>query len=148
MTAPATDFTNEEKAAVGIWKHFWIRALAPALFAVVLLAGAEAQAACINWSDAKGVIAKNGLMKPGAVRKRAIQRHGEVLSINLCRSGGRYVYRMTVIGKKKRVRDITVDARSGSKVGGRRKGRGRKKIEDRIIKRVKRNLRRHGINYY
>lgn len=138
-------------AIVGMWKHFWAKMIAPALFAVVLLTAVPAKAACIKWSDAKGVIEKNGLMKPGKVRNKAMRRGGEVISINLCRKGGRYVYRLTVIGKKKRVRDIVVDARSGNKVGA-RKGRksrsGRRSLENRIIRRVKRNLRRHGINYY
>ena len=71
---------------------------------------------------------------------------GEVLSINLCRRRGSYIYRMTVLGKKKRVREVVVDARSGR--GVRKKKRGGKSLENRIINRVRRNLRRHGINYY
>ncbi len=118
------------------------------VFASVFLSATQVAAACISWSDARDVIAKNGLMKPGAVRNRAIRGGGEVVSINLCRRGGRYVYRLTVIAGKKRVRDITIDARSGQKIAGHRKGNGRKKLEDRIINRVKRNLRRYGINYY
>ncbi len=133
---------------MGMWKHFWLKAMVPALFVAALLSSEKAAAACISWSDARGVIAKNRLLGPGEVRNQAIRRGGEVVSINLCRRGGRYVYRLTVIGKKKRVRDIVVDARSGKKVGRRTGKRNRQKLEDRIIRRVKRNLRRHGINYY
>lgn len=131
-----------------MWKHFWTKGMIPALLAVVWLSAAQAKGGCIKWSDARGVIAKNGLLKPGVVRNRAMRDGGEVISINLCRKGGRYVYRLTVIGKKKRVRDIVVNARSGGKVR-RKKGRaGRRNLKNRIIRRVKRNLRRHGINYY
>ena len=127
-------------------KHVWTKALAPALFAVVLLFGSEAMAGCIKWSNSPSVIKKNGLMKPGPVRARAMRRGGQVISIDLCRRGGGYIYRLTVLGKKKRVRDIVIDARSGNTVGG--KSRKKRKVKDRIINRVKRNLRRHGINYY
>ena len=133
-----------------MWKHVWTKGLTLAVFALVLLLGTGANAACISWSDARGVIAKNGLLKPGTVRKRTMRRDGEVLGINLCRSRGKYIYRLTVLDKKKRARTITVDARSGKTIGGRAKGRGRKKkkLEDQIINQVKKNLRRHGINYY
>ena len=132
-----------------MWKYVWTKALAPAILVGVLTFGTSASAACINWSDAKSVIAKNRLMKPATVRSRAMRRGGEVISMNLCRRGGRYVYRMTVIGKKKRVRDVVVDARSGGRVGGRSgKVSSDKKLERRIIKRVRRNLRRHGINAF
>lgn len=122
------------------------KALAVAVFVVVASSVSQAQAACISWSDARGVISKNGLLKPGAVRSRAMRRGGEVISINLCRGGSGYVYRLTVLGRKKRVRDIVVDARSGKSLRG--KSSSRKRLKDRIINRVKRNLRRYGINYY
>ena len=136
-----------------MWKHILIKPLMLAVFALVLLPAGEAFAGCIKWSDARAVIARNHLKKPGDVRRRAIGRGGEVVSIKLCKRGGSYVYRLTVIGRKKRVRDVVIDARSGSLVGGRssRKSRSRKSgksLENRIINRVKRNLRRHGINYY
>jgi hypothetical protein len=127
-------------------KHDWTKVLIPAILAVILLFGSEAEASCIKWSDARGVIAKNGLLKPGEVRNGAMRRGAEVISINLCRRGGRYVYRLTVIARKKRVRDIVIDAQSGQRVGGRSSSKKRK--ANRIINRVKRNLRRHGINYY
>ncbi len=126
--------------------HFLARAFAPVIFTVVLLFGSEAMAGCVKWSNSPKIIKKNGLMKPGPVRARAIRRGEDVISIDLCRRGGGYIYRMTVLGKKKRVRDIVVDARTGNRIG-RRSGK-RRKLEDRIINRVKRNLRRHGINYY
>ncbi len=133
--------------------RFWKKALASFVLAAALLSGSEVQAACIKWSNARNVIASNNLLAPGEIRKGAIRRGGEVVSINLCRQGGRYVYRLTVIGRKKRVRDITIDARSGKRVSGARAGRNRrgnvrrKKLEDRIINRVRRNLRRYGIDY-
>ncbi len=135
-----------ERATLLMGKYFWTRAFTAVIFAVVLLFGGEAMAGCVKWSNSPTIIKKNGLMKPGPVRARAIRRGEDVISIDLCRRGGRYIYRLTVLGKKKRVRDIVIDARSGNRIGG-RSGK-RKKLEDRIINRVKRNLRRHGINYY
>ena len=138
-----------------MWKHILIKPLMlVAIFALVLLPAGEAFARCIKWSDARAVIAKNKLMKPGDVRRRAIRGGGEKSSVLICaKRAVSYVYRLTVIGRKKRVRDVVIDARSGSTISGRRSGKSRKrksgrKLEDRIINRVKRNLRRHGINYY
>jgi len=138
--------------AVGMWKQPLIKPVA-LVFALVVLSSDGALAACIKWSDARAVIAKNKLLKPGEVRRRAIRRGGEVVSINLCRRGGKYIYRLTVIGQKKRVRDIVVNAHSGKRVSGKKSGRKKRRksgtsLENRIINRVKRNLRRHGINYY
>ncbi len=137
---------------VGMWKQPLIKPMVLA-FALVMLSPGGAFAACIKWSDARAVIAKNKLLKPGEVRRRAIRRGGEVVSINLCRRGGKYIYRLTVIGQKKRVRDIVVNAHSGKRVSGKSSGRKKRRksgssLENRIINRVKRNLRRHGINYY
>lgn len=129
-----------------MWNSLGTKALVITTLVVVLLSGGQAEAACIKWSDARGVIAKHGLKKPGEVRRRAMRRGGEVISINLCRRGGRYIYRLTVIGKKARVRDIVVDARKGKK-NSRKLSRDRR-LEKRIIKRVRRNLRRYGIDYY
>ena len=127
-------------------KYYWVRAIALVVFAAVVLSGSEAMARCVKWSDSPRVIKKNGLMKPGPVRARAMRGGRDVISIDLCRRGGRYVYRLTVLDKKKRARDIVIDARSGKKVG-RRRGSSNK-LKNQIINRVKRNLRRHGINYY
>ncbi|MCP4934311.1 MAG: hypothetical protein GY927_08930 [bacterium] len=127
-------------------EYFLARAFAPVIFTVALLFGSEAIAGCVKWSNSPSIIKKNGLMKPGPVRAGAIGRGDDVISIDLCRRGGGYVYRLTVLGKKKRVRDIVIDARSGKRIGGR--SSKRKKLKNRIINRVKRNLRRHGINYY
>ena len=129
---------------------------------LVLLAASPAAAACMNWSSAPGVIARKGLLKPGEIRKRAQKRGQEVVSINLCRRGGGYVYRLTVIGTRNRVRDVEVDARTGhinrishkgssrgralSADGGSRHAGNDKGLKKRIIDRVKRNLRRHGID--
>ena len=135
-----------EKAVLLTGKHFLVRAFAPVVFVTVLLFASESMARCIKWSDSPAVIKKNGLVKPGTVRARAMRGGGDVISINLCRRGKGYIYRLTVLNKKKRARDIVVDARSGKTIGG-RSGRS-KKLENQIINRVKRNLRRHGINYY
>ncbi|MCF6199378.1 MAG: hypothetical protein L3J67_08290 [Hyphomicrobiaceae bacterium] len=136
-----------------MWKQPSIKPLLLVVFALVLLPAEGAFAACIKWSNAPAVIAKNKLLKPGDVRRRAIKRGGEVVSINLCKRGRSYVYRLTVIGNKKRVRDIVINARSGSRVSGKSSGRKKSrksgsKLENRIINRVKRNLRRYGIKYY
>jgi len=139
--------------AVGMWKKTLIKPLVLVVFALVLLPAEGAFAACIKWSNARAVIAKNKLLKPGNVRRRAIRGGGEVVSINLCKKGRSYVYRLTVIGPKKRVRDVVINARSGRQLSGKSSGRKKtrksgSKLKNRIINRVKRNLRHYGINYY
>lgn len=86
-----------------------------ALLTAALLFGASvsASAQCVNWSEARGVIARNNLASPGSVRKQAMSRGGEVISMNLCRQGDRYVYRLTIIGAGKQARDIVIDAGGG-----------------------------------
>ena len=139
---------------VGVWKHIGDGPLKLTLFlGLLILPASGAFASCIKWSDAKAVIAKNNLLKPAEVRRRAIRGGGEVVSMNLCRKGGGYVYRLTVIGRKKRVRDVEIDAHSGRNhragaTGKRRSRRRGGKLENQIINRVKRNLRRYGIKYY
>jgi hypothetical protein len=126
--------------------------LCAVLLAALLLVGATPTVAadCMSWSDARGVIAKNGLRSPAQVRKQAIGKGDEVLSMNLCRQGGGYVYKLTVVGDGKRARDVVVDAGGGAGGGGGRSGDGgggigKGKVSTYVKNRVKFYLRRYGL---
>lgn len=86
------------------------------VFAVVALAGASApaQAGCVPWKSAGALISKNSLISGGALYGIVQSKTGgKVISATLCESGGRFVYKVVVLGKKGDVRKLNVDARTG-----------------------------------
>jgi hypothetical protein len=116
------------------WKSWLVAA------ALVFFFSTGAHAECVKWSAARGIISSQGLMPPAQVRSRAMKRGGKVLSMDLCRRGKHYVYRLTVIGQAGRVRNMVADGRSGSVVsaGGRKNNRLKQQI---------RSNRRKGKNF-
>jgi len=92
------------------------------LFVIAIMmtfaSGADAKTRCYTWSKAKSVIEHNKLRRPSAVRKQTIRAGNEVISMELCRKKSRYIYRLKVIGRKKRARNLVIDAGSGAKIGG------------------------------
>ncbi|WP_141700600.1 PepSY domain-containing protein [Methyloceanibacter superfactus] len=86
-----------------------------ALAAVMLTAAwAPAQAGCVPWKSAGAIISQNSLV-PGNVIYNKVQSKtgGKVISATLCESGGKFVYKIVVLGKKGDVTNLTVDARTG-----------------------------------
>ena len=81
----------------------------------VTLAVPQARAGCVPWKSAGALIAQNALI-PGNVIYKKVQSKtgGKVISANLCENGGKFVYKMVVLGKKGDVKNITVDARTGN----------------------------------
>lgn len=73
-----------------------------------------AYAGCVPWKSAGKVISKNGLV-PGNViyQKVKSKTGGKVISANLCENGGRFVYKIKVLGKKGDVKTLTVNAKTG-----------------------------------
>jgi len=87
-----------------------------AVLAAVMLTAAwtPAEAGCLPWKSAGALISKNSLI-PGNVIYNKVQSKtgGKVISATLCESGGNFVYKIVVLGKKGDVTNLTVDARTG-----------------------------------
>jgi len=77
-------------------------------------AAPAARADCVPWKSAGAIISQNSLV-PGDVVYQKVQTKtgGKVISATLCENGGKFVYKMVVLGKKGDVKNITVDARTG-----------------------------------
>lgn len=84
------------------------------LIAVLVLGAGAARAACLSPSEARAVVASGQAASLGPIVQSLKQQAGvEVINGQLCTAGGGYVYRLTVLGQGGRVRQVTVDARSG-----------------------------------
>jgi len=93
-----------------------IKRTAIAVLTVVMLtaAAAPARAGCVPWKSAGALISQNSLI-PGNVIYQMVQSKtgGKVISATLCENGGKFVYKIVVLGKKGDVKNLNVDARSG-----------------------------------
>ncbi len=94
-------------------KRMGAAGLAAVMLAAVM-AGGPAKAECVPWKSAGALISQNSLI-PGNKIYDMVQSKtgGKVISANLCESGGQFVYKIKVLGKKGDVTNLTVDARSG-----------------------------------
>jgi len=95
------------------------RALKPATIAALVAAifsvGARtAQPDCVEWSKAGPIIAQNSLL-PANVIYQAVQKKtgGKIVNQSLCNVGGRFVYKLVVLGPTGEVTNLTVDALTG-----------------------------------
>ena len=95
------------------------RALKPAtiagLVAAIFSVGAlTAQPNCVEWSKAGPIIAQNSLL-PANVIYQAVQKKtgGKIVNQSLCNVGGRFVYKLVVLGPTGEVTNLTVDALTG-----------------------------------
>jgi uncharacterized membrane protein YkoI len=95
------------------------RALKPAIIAAFVAAifsigGATAQQGCVEWSKAGPIIAQNGLV-PASVIYQKVQKKtgGKIVNQSLCNVGGRFVYKLVVLGPTGEVTNLTVDALTG-----------------------------------
>jgi uncharacterized membrane protein YkoI len=92
------------------------KTLSIAILAAAILSGAgqAGDPGCVEWSKAGPIIAQNGLV-PATVVFQAVQKRtgGKVVSQALCNAGGRYVYKLVVLGPTGEVTTHTVDARTG-----------------------------------
>src|ERR1044071_7010833 len=90
-------------------------AIIAALAAIILsVGGATAQQDCVEWSKAGPIIARNGLL-PASVVYQKVQKQtgGKIVNQALCNVGGRYVYKLVVLGPTGEVTNLTVDAKTG-----------------------------------
>jgi uncharacterized membrane protein YkoI len=95
------------------------RALRPAIIAALVAAifsagGETAQPNCVEWSKAGPIIAQNSLL-PANVVYQMVQKKtgGKIVNQALCDAGGRFVYKLVVLGPTGEVTNLTVDARTG-----------------------------------
>ena len=86
-------------------------ALAAAIFAA---AGRAAPPDCVEWSNAGPVIAQNALLPASVIYQKVQERTGgKIVNQALCNIGGRFVYKLVVLGPTGEVTNLTVDAKTG-----------------------------------
>lgn len=82
--------------------------------ATVSEAGLTAEPGCVEWSQAGPIIAQNALIAASVVYQMVQKRTGgKVVSQALCKVGGRFVYKLVVLGSTGAVINVTVDAKTG-----------------------------------
>ena len=87
-----------------------------AVFAATIFAaaGQTAGPGCVEWSQAGPIIAQNALVSANVIYQMVQKRTGgKVVSQALCNEGGRFVYKLVVLGPTGEVINVTVDARTG-----------------------------------
>jgi uncharacterized membrane protein YkoI len=94
-----------------VLKLMIVAAFAAATFAA---AARTAEPGCVEWSQAGPVIAQNSLVSANVIYQMVQKRTGgKVVSQALCNVGGRFVYKLVVLGPTGEVINVTVDARTG-----------------------------------
>ena len=87
-----------------------------AVAGLLLTAAVEgAEPNCLSWALAAPVIKKNSLL-PGNVIYQMVQSRtgGQIIHASLCdQGGGKFFYKLVVLGAKGDVSNITVDALTG-----------------------------------
>jgi uncharacterized membrane protein YkoI len=97
-----------------MWRVLKPIILAAFAAAIVSTAGQTAEPGCVEWSQAGPIIAQNALVSANVIYQMVQKRTGgKVVSQALCNVGGRYVYKLVVLGPTGEVINITVDARTG-----------------------------------
>ena len=89
-------------------------AIAVAAGLLLTAAAAAAEPDCLPWAKAAPVIKKNSLI-PGNVIYQKVQSQtgGRIIHASLCDQGGKFVYKLVVLGPKGDVTNVTVDALTG-----------------------------------
>src|SRR3954470_21859274 len=91
-----------------------------ALLATLSLpAAAEEQARCLSRAEQRAAIAAGQAIPLATARQMLRQRMGgELVRARLCHESGRLVYRLTVLPRDGKVRQVTIDATNGTVIGG------------------------------
>jgi uncharacterized membrane protein YkoI len=88
-----------------------VAAFAAAIFTA---AAQTAEPGCVEWSQAGPIILQNSLVSANVIYQMVQKRTGgKVVSQALCDVGGRFVYKLVVLGPTGAVINVTVDARTG-----------------------------------
>jgi uncharacterized membrane protein YkoI len=97
-----------------MWRVLRPTILAALSAAILADAGQTAEPGCVEWSQAGPIIAQNSLLTANVIYQMVQKRTGgKVLSQALCNVGGRFVYKLVVLGPTGAVTNVTVDARTG-----------------------------------
>jgi uncharacterized membrane protein YkoI len=91
-----------------------------ALLAMLSLpAAAQEQPRCLSRAEQRAAIAAGEAIPLATARQMLRQRmSGELVRARLCHEAGRLVYRLTVLPRDGKVRQVTIDATNGTVIGG------------------------------
>jgi uncharacterized membrane protein YkoI len=91
-----------------------------ALLAMLSLpAAAQEQPRCLSRAEQRAAIAAGQAISLATARQMLRQRmSGELVRARLCQESGRLVYRLTVLPRDGKVRQVTIDATNGTVIGG------------------------------
>jgi len=79
----------------------------------------DAFAACLSNAETRAVIASGQALPPGQITATLQRRYRvDIVGVQLCEEGRRYVYRVTVLAPTGRVRRVVVNASNGQLLGG------------------------------
>jgi uncharacterized membrane protein YkoI len=96
-------------------RRFIGKAVVGAIAGLMLMAaGDAAEQNCVPWKSAAPVIAKNSLLPANIIYQMVQSRTGgQIIHASLCDQGGRFFYKLVVLGAKGDVSNVTVDALTG-----------------------------------
>jgi hypothetical protein len=91
-----------------------------ALLAMLSLpAAAQEQPRCLSRAEQRAAIAAGEAIPLATARQMLRQRmNGELVRARLCRESGHLIYRLTVLARDGKVRQVTIDATNGTVIGG------------------------------
>ena len=94
-----------------MWRVLRLAGLAILGAFALTAAGRAGQPDCLDWSKAGSIIAQNSLLPANVVYQMVQKRTGgKVVNQALCQEGGRFVYKLVVLGPTGEVNNVTVDA--------------------------------------
>jgi uncharacterized membrane protein YkoI len=91
-----------------------------ALLAMLSLpAAAQEQPRCLSRAEQRAAIAAGQAIPLATARQMLRQRMGgELVRARLCHESGRLIYRLTVLARDGKVRQVSIDATNGTVIGG------------------------------
>ena len=91
-----------------------------ALLATLSLpAAAQEQPRCLSRAEQRAAIAAGEAIPLATARQMLRQRMGgELVRARLCHESGRLIYRLTVLARDGKVRQVSIDATNGTVIGG------------------------------
>ena len=91
-----------------------------ALFVMLSLpAAAQEQPRCLSRAEQRAATAAGEAIPLATARQMLRQRMGgELVRARLCHESGRLIYRLTVLARDGKVRQVTIDATNGTVIGG------------------------------
>ncbi len=91
-----------------------------ALLAMLSLpVAAQEKPGCLSRAEQRAAIAAGEAIPLATARQMLRQRmSGELVRARLCRESGHLIYRLTVLARDGKVRQVTIDATNGTVIGG------------------------------